>query len=1034
MLARKIMILCISALLLISSAILISGEKDDHPMTGDGTRASIGQKFYFNKTFNIDQSWNTDDIYVVVFVQSNTQVNKNMQNDPGRSYDSAEVLQSTTDFFTGVPAATGAQKRVLGECFTATWCGYCPGSVGAHDRIASDPAFFPGSYSLIEWHATSSDHNLGNADSNARFQYYNWGGAIPFSTFDGVIGHIGGSANGNETSIDTTYKGYINQRKGISSPVSLETFGHKGANSGWINVSLEVLDIPDEDLYKVQFVVVEDLRVDKNLNPWNPNSPQAIYRYTARDVLTPETVNLGNSQPDVSIDYPAGGEVITGNLHINWTATDPEDDDITISIDYRKGNGIWANIDSDLTNTGTYVWDTTTVVDGDDYRVRVVGTDAVGKQREALLGSTFTIKNDFGPTVQLTSPLGGEVWNGTQTITWMAEDDGGDGNDDMDAEASADITIRLDFTRNDGADYSPIYSGLANTGSYEWDTNTTLSWNADTYKVKIMATDTKGQTAWAISTDTFEINNEKNFRDEDNDNMPDEWEELYDDVEVGENDAMDDADSDGLRNIEEYHFGTDPSDDDTDGDGMTDGWEINNELNVLEADSNLDSDGDGLINLQEFQIGTYANRWDSENDGIPDGWEVNNGLIPMGFDSGNDDDEDDLDNLEEYLNGTDPNNDDSDEDKILDGWEVKYGFDPLDDDDASEDFDGDGLTNLQEFQINTKPTDGDTDMDIMTDGWEIQYDLDPLMGNDAGSDPDGDLMTNVQEFENGTNPLIADTDGDQIKDGWELDNGLDPLLNTDAALDNDNDDLSNLDEFKKDLDPNNNDTDSDGMPDGWELDYDLDPKNPSDGDDDPDEDELTNLQEYFKGLNPNEIDNPDYVPKDDDDDKPLPKPKDNKDTNDDSGSSSTLWIIVIIVVIFIIAVIGVLVAIMVKKGKKGDLEGEDEMGRVDEDGHIITADEEYQKLYGPAPASPEPEISEEPLYEDNIYTQNEPATQPYEEEVHTEEVQQQAPVKESPAPVRQPLPKPVKKSPPPPPAKKGVKKMPKPLPKPPVRK
>jgi hypothetical protein len=67
----------------------------------------------------------------------------------------------------------------------------------------------------------------------------------------------------------------------------------------------------------------------------------------------------------------------------------------------------------------------------------------------------------------------------------------------------------------------------------------------------------------------------------------------------------DDADGDGLTNAFEVAIGTDPLNPDTDGDGMPDGWEVFYGLNPLNpADANMDADGDGLTNLQEYQAGT----------------------------------------------------------------------------------------------------------------------------------------------------------------------------------------------------------------------------------------------------------------------------------------------------------------------------------------------------------------------------------------------------------------------------------------------
>src|SRR5262249_19654998 len=66
-----------------------------------------------------------------------------------------------------------------------------------------------------------------------------------------------------------------------------------------------------------------------------------------------------------------------------------------------------------------------------------------------------------------------------------------------------------------------------------------------------------------------------------------------------------DADDDGLRDDEEPLHGTDPSNPDTDGDGMPDGWEVANGFNPLQAnDASGDADNDGMSNLAEFIAGT----------------------------------------------------------------------------------------------------------------------------------------------------------------------------------------------------------------------------------------------------------------------------------------------------------------------------------------------------------------------------------------------------------------------------------------------
>jgi hypothetical protein len=140
-----------------------------------------------------------------------------------------------------------------------------------------------------------------------------------------------------------------------------------------------------------------------------------------------------------------------------------------------------------------------------------------------------------------------------------------------------------------------------------------------------------------------------------------------------------DSDHDGLSDSDETNvYGTNPNNPDTDGDGMPDGWEVNNGLNPLVNDANGDADGDGLNNLGEYQHGTNPHNPDTDGDGLPDGWEVNyqfDPTDPNGVNGANGDpDNDQFTNLQEYLNGTNPRHPDTDGDGIPDGIDPQPGL------------------------------------------------------------------------------------------------------------------------------------------------------------------------------------------------------------------------------------------------------------------------------------------------------------------------------------------------------------------------
>ena len=93
--------------------------------------------------------------------------------------------------------------------------------------------------------------------------------------------------------------------------------------------------------------------------------------------------------------------------------------------------------------------------------------------------------------------------------------------------------------------------------------------------------------------------------DTDGDQMPDEWEEKYYKLNKYVYDSGLDIDNDGLDNLSEYKYNTDPSNNDSDNDHMFDGWEIDNNLDPNNPnDAFLDSDGDKISNYQEYIEGT----------------------------------------------------------------------------------------------------------------------------------------------------------------------------------------------------------------------------------------------------------------------------------------------------------------------------------------------------------------------------------------------------------------------------------------------
>ncbi|TXT55439.1 MAG: exported protein of unknown function [Candidatus Thorarchaeota archaeon] len=325
-------------------------------------------------------------------------------------------------------------------------------------------------------------------------------------------------------------------------------------------------------------------------------------------------------------------------------------------------------------------------------------------------------------------------------------------------------------------------------------------------------------------------------QDSDSDGMTDGWEVDYG-LNPLSNDASGDKDEDGLSNYNEYALGADPTCIDSDYDAMTDGWEYDYGLNpVSSADAGQDADDDGRMNFQEFYDGTNPLDPDSDNDQLSDGLEASIGSDPLCTDS----DGDGLsDTLEYYTYGTNPTSTDSDSDNMPDKWEVNNNFDPLFDD-ALYDADNDGLTNLKEYQKGTLPRDSDTDNDGLKDGAEVNtHGTDP-----KDADPDNDGLNDYQEVVTyGTNPNDGDSDDDTLSDYTEIHStNTDPL-----DSDSDNDNINDGTEVMLGTDPNDRDSDNDGLTDYMEV-YKLS-TNPLDSD--SDNDGYSDYEEFLAGTDPN---------------------------------------------------------------------------------------------------------------------------------------------------------------------------------------
>lgn len=219
-----------------------------------------------------------------------------------------------------------------------------------------------------------------------------------------------------------------------------------------------------------------------------------------------------------------------------------------------------------------------------------------------------------------------------------------------------------------------------------------------------------------------------------------------------------DTDGDGIPDAYEEYFGTDKNDPDTDDDGLTDYEEIfvvGTDPTVYDSvtsgisDYDADIDGDGISNGAELQAGLDPLNEDSDFDGLKDG--------------------------EEAGYGTDPLNPDTDGEGLDDGDDIALGFSPL-----MKDTDGNGVLDCDEkvWQTYNHTTEDDEKiteiiLNLHASGkLDKTTEVDNIMGRDVMSSGVVGLIGNPYDistessFDSGTIAFRINT---SVLDGTDID-------------------------------------------------------------------------------------------------------------------------------------------------------------------------------------------------------------------------------------------------------------------------
>lgn len=197
--------------------------------------------------------------------------------------------------------------------------------------------------------------------------------------------------------------------------------------------------------------------------------------------------------PVLALTAPVGAELFDGNTatSIAWTASDSHFGTAPIELELSIDSGATWTAIATTANTGSYPWITPNV-DVGTARIRVRATDALGNAVSVTSPADFTI-DGAPPTVILTSLQSGEWLRGgtTAAITWVATD----------SHFGAQ-PIDIDLSQDGGATWVALAGPTANTGSYGWSVPLV---DQTQCRVRVTATDTLGNTASAMSAQSFTI-------------------------------------------------------------------------------------------------------------------------------------------------------------------------------------------------------------------------------------------------------------------------------------------------------------------------------------------------------------------------------------------------------------------------------------------------------------------------------------------------------------------------------------------------
>ncbi|MBN1483475.1 MAG: DNRLRE domain-containing protein [Chloroflexia bacterium] len=132
------------------------------------------------------------------------------------------------------------------------------------------------------------------------------------------------------------------------------------------------------------------------------------------------SVLSGAAPPMVRLNYPNGGETLTGDPQfVYWSGSDADGDTLSYNLQYSTDNGAsWRLIASDVFSTGVWI-DAANLPGATHARFRVLASDGIHTTGDVSDGA-FIVPN-HRPSVQILAPAEGSIYIVSQTVGLQAQ-------------------------------------------------------------------------------------------------------------------------------------------------------------------------------------------------------------------------------------------------------------------------------------------------------------------------------------------------------------------------------------------------------------------------------------------------------------------------------------------------------------------------------------------------------------------------------------------------------------------------------------